>query len=58
MHALEMFAVYVTPFLILGMVAKRWLSRHAVDLGDVHDLAGKNRGTRKVFLLGSWRSEG
>ncbi|HTN09613.1 MAG TPA: hypothetical protein VL154_01410 [Acetobacteraceae bacterium] len=57
MAALEMFAIYITPFLILGVVAKLLLRRYAVDLTDVHDQAGANRRPRKVFLLGSWRSE-
>jgi hypothetical protein len=57
MAALEMFAIYITPFLILGVVAKLLLRRYAVDLTDVQDQAGANRRPRKVFLLGSWRSE-
>jgi hypothetical protein len=57
MLALEMFAIYVTPFLILGLVAKLLLERYVVDLTDVQAQAGPKRTARKVFLLGSWRAE-
>ena len=57
MQALETFAIYVTPFLILGLVAKLLLERYVVDLTDVQAQAGPKRRPRKIFLLGSWRSE-
>ncbi len=57
MKALEVFAIYVTPFLVVGALAKLLLRRHAVDLNDVHDQAEPRRRPRKVFLLGSWRVE-
>jgi hypothetical protein len=57
MPALETFAIYVTPFVILGLAAKLFLQRHAVDLTDVQAQAGPKRTPRRVFLLGSWRSE-
>jgi hypothetical protein len=57
MKALETFAIYVTPFLILGLVVKLLLQRYAVDLTDVQAQAGPKRRRRKVFLLGSWRTE-
>jgi hypothetical protein len=57
MKALETFAIYVTPFLILGAVAKLLSKRYAVDLTDVQAQAGPKRRPRSVFLLGSWRSE-
>jgi hypothetical protein len=57
MEALETFAIYVTPFLILGAVAKLLLKRYAVDLTDVQAQAGPKRRPRSVFLLGGWRSE-
>ena len=57
MQALETFAIYVTPFLVLGLVAKLLLERYAVDLTDVQAQAGSKRRPRKAFLLGSWRSE-
>ena len=57
MRALEIFAIYVTPFLILAVVVKLLMKRHAVDLTDVQSQAGANRRPRKVFLLGAWRTE-
>jgi hypothetical protein len=57
MKALETFAIYVTPFLILGAVAKLLLKRYAVDLTDVQAQAGPKRRPSRVFLLGSWRTE-
>lgn len=57
MKALETFAIYVTPFLILGVLAKLLLRRYAVDLIDVQAQAGPKRRARKVFLLGGWRTE-
>ena len=57
MRALEIFAIYVTPFLILAVVVKLLMRRHAVDLTDVQSQAGANRQPRKVFLLGAWRTE-
>ena len=57
MIALETFAIYVTPFVILGVVAKLLLQRHVVDLTDVQKQAGPNRKPRRVFLLGGWRTE-
>ena len=55
--ALVTLAIYLTPFFILGVVVRALLRRHVVDLSDVHSQAGPNRGPRKVFLLGSWRTE-
>jgi hypothetical protein len=57
MKALGTFAIYVTPFLILGAVAKLLLKRYAVDLTDVQAQAEPKRRPRRVFLLGSWRTE-
>jgi hypothetical protein len=57
MKALETFAIYVTPFVILGVAAKLLLQRYAVDLTDVQAQAGPKRKPRRVFLLGGWRTE-
>jgi hypothetical protein len=57
MKAFETFAIYVIPFLILGLMVKLLLRRHVVDLTDVQERAGPKRRPRKVFLLGSWRTE-
>jgi hypothetical protein len=57
MKALETFAIYVMPFIILGVVVKLLLRRHVVDLTDVQGQAGPRRKPRRVFLLGGWRTE-
>jgi hypothetical protein len=55
MRALEVFVIYVAPFLIIGIAAKLLMKRRGVDLSDVQ--AGPKRRARKVFLLGAWRNE-
>jgi hypothetical protein len=55
MRALEVSAIYVTPFLILGTAVKFWMKRHVVDLRDVQRQAGGP--PRRRFLLGAWRKE-
>ncbi len=57
MHALRTLAIYVTPFLIIGIAVKLLMKRRSVDLSDVQAQAGPNRKARKVFLLGAWRRE-
>ena len=57
MRALEILAIYVTPFLVLGAAAKLLMRRYSVDLTDVQKQAGPNRRARRVFLLGGWRTE-
>jgi len=51
MRALEVFAIYVTPFLILGAVIRFWMKRQAIDLREA------GRPPRRRFLLGAWRNE-
>jgi len=57
MPALETLAIYVTPFLVIGIAIKHLMTRYNVDLSDVHEQAGPKRKPRKVFLLGGWRTE-
>ena len=57
MRALGTFAIYVTPFLIIGIAVRLLMKRRSVDLTDVQAQAGPNRKPRKVFLLGAWRRE-
>lgn len=57
MWALEVFAIYVTPFLLLGAAIKLMMKRHAIDLSDVQPKVGPNRRPRRMFLLGNWRTE-
>jgi hypothetical protein len=55
MRALEVFAIYVTPFLILGVAIRFLMKRYAVDLPDVEKQAGPK--PKRRFLLGAWRTE-
>jgi hypothetical protein len=55
MRALAVFAIYVTPFLILGVALKLWMKRRAVDLTDAQKQAGG--APRRRFLLGAWRTD-
>lgn len=55
--ALETLAIYLTPFLVIGIAIKLLLKRHSVELADVQQQAGTERRPRKVFLLGGWRTE-
>ncbi len=57
MRALVTFAIYVTPFLLIGFAAKLFMKRRSVDLSDIQTQAGPKRKPRKVFLLGAWRNE-
>lgn len=57
MDALVTLLIYVTPFLAIGIGAIWWMRRKGVDLTDVQKEAGPNRGKRRLFLLGFWRSE-
>lgn len=57
MKAIEIFAIYLTPFLALGALVKFLLRRRVVDLNDLHEQAGPRRRPRRVFFLGSWRTE-
>jgi hypothetical protein len=57
MRAFEVFAIYVVPFLLLGLAIRLLAKRYAVDLNDVQSQAGSRRKARKVFLLGAWRTE-
>ena len=55
MMALEVFAIYVMPFLIVGLAIRLLMKRYAVDLPDVEKQAGPK--PRRRFLLGAWRTE-
>jgi hypothetical protein len=57
MWALETLAIYLVPFLIIGVAIKLLMKRYGVDLTDVQKQAGTKRRPRKVFLLGGWRTE-
>ena len=55
MRAFEIFAIYVTPFLILGVAIRFLMKRYAVGLSDVENQVGPK--PRRRFLLGAWRTE-
>ena len=58
MGALLPVAVYITPFLLIGLAAKIWIKRKGVELSDVQAEGDPNRKRRARFLLGIWRAEG
>jgi hypothetical protein len=55
MKAFEIFAIYVMPFLIIGVAIKLLMKRYAVDLRDVQKNAGSK--PKRRFLLGFWRTD-
>jgi hypothetical protein len=52
-RALLTIAVYITPFLLIGVAAKIWIKRKGVDLSDVQAEGDPNRKRRPRFFLGS-----
>jgi hypothetical protein len=52
MKAFEVFAIYVTPFLIIGAAINFLMKRYAVNLTDVQKHASSK--PRHRFLLGAW----
>jgi hypothetical protein len=56
MEALLTLAVYLVPFLVIGIAARRWMRRKGVGLSDVHAEGSPNR-ARARFLLGIWRRD-
>ena len=58
MDALLVLAIYVTPFVALAIIVKRWADRKNVQLSDAQAEGDPNRKTRPRFLLGIWRDEG
>jgi hypothetical protein len=56
MDALLTLAIYLVPFLIIAIAAKRWVGRKGVGLSDVHAEGSPGR-TRARFLLGVWRRD-
>ena len=58
MDALLILAVYVVPFVVIGILMKRWIDRKNTELSDVQAEGDPNRQRRPRFLLGIWRDEG
>jgi hypothetical protein len=56
MDALLTLAVYLVPFLVIGIAAKHWIGRKGVGLADVRAEGGPGR-KRSRFLLGIWRHD-
>jgi hypothetical protein len=58
--ASTVFAIYVTPFLLLGWIVKaaagRWMGRKGLDGSDLPGHLG-HIAKRRRFLLGSWRDD-
>jgi hypothetical protein len=57
-NALLTLAIYITPFLLIGIAAKLWIRRKAVTLSDVQAEGDPKREGRSRFLLGIWQHEG
>ena len=55
-HPLLILAIYLVPFLLLGIAVRRWMRRKGVGLSDVHAEGSPER-TRARFLLGVWRRD-
>ena len=56
MRAIIVAAIYVAPFLAVGIGVKIWMARKGVGLFDVRVQGDPNR-RRSRFLLGIWRYE-
>jgi hypothetical protein len=57
MRTLLTLAIYVVPFLVIGIAARLWMLRRGVSLSDVQAQGDPHR-KRSRFLLGIWRHEG
>ncbi len=57
MWALQTLAIYLVPFLLIGIAVTLLMMRYGVGLSDVQEQAGTGRRPRRVFLSGGWRTE-
>jgi antitoxin component HigA of HigAB toxin-antitoxin module len=55
MKAFEVFAIYVTPFLLIGIAIRFLMTRYGVSLSDVEKQVGSK--PKRRFLLGAWRTD-
>lgn len=57
MRALFVLAIYVTPFLIIGIVARRFMKRRMedADISNVREQAGAQNRKRRISFFGSIR---
>jgi hypothetical protein len=56
MHALLTLFVYLIPFVLIGIAAKRWMARNGTNLAAVR-AEGDPQRKQSRFLLGIWRRE-
>jgi hypothetical protein len=54
MNALLTVTIYLAPFLIIGILVKRWTARKPVSLAEAQAEGDPGR-KRSRFLLGIWR---
>jgi hypothetical protein len=57
MRALLAGGLYFGTFLILGLIARRWMARRNVDLSELRRELGPSRRTRWGYLLGFWHRQ-
>ena len=57
MSAFTVLAIYLIPFLVIGIAARLLMKRRAIDLTEVQAEAGPKRRKNKGFLLGAWHAE-
>ena len=55
MKAFEVLAIYLTPFLIVGVAIRLLMKRYAINLPDVQKHADSR--PKRRFLLGAWRTD-
>jgi hypothetical protein len=57
MKALGVFVLYLTPFIVIGIVGKRLLRKQMedVDISNVREQAGAQNRKRRVSFFGSIR---
>ena len=57
MKALGVFVLYLTPFIVIGIVGKRLLKKRMedVDISNVREQAGAQNRKRRVSFFGSIR---
>ena len=58
MRALITVAVYITPFLLIGLAAKIWIKRKGVELSDVQAEGDPNRKRRASVSPGDLARRG
>jgi hypothetical protein len=58
MKALEVFAIYITPFLIIGAAIKLLMKRYAVDPAESKSARAPSRGADFSSELGIQRNRG